>query len=837
MTTEASDALALPPAALTQLRRLTPLTWTVVALSWVMFGVFVVCVGLRLANPTDGTRLIPGFANAWQPDGIVIAPVTVDESDLNGFRLGDKLIAVDSVPMTMIADGLFKGGSVPPLAFGQQRRYTVVREGRQFDVSVQPEHNAPATLLSQIWGALAIVLSSLVIAVFVFLRRPNQELVRAFLLMTAAGWGIMVYGIGLQPADLYVPARFWLFLIFMVSGILLYAIALLRFSLCFAPPNTPLFQALNRPRAIFFTFFLPYAVACAYLSISRLTSPNTLTWFSLWIPFLTSVFGALVGLSAVFIWLSYRGNSDEVTRKKIRLIVFGGLASAALLVTLNALPIVVLGRPLFDVNAVNLSSAPFIVAVAIAIYRYRLIDIDFVINRTLVYVLVTVMLLFVCAAVLFVLLALLGSVIRSEALAPVAVFLSLSVVVLLFNPLRDRAQLAVDRRFYRSRFAARQLFTQFALTAQNQIDAGQLKSDLIAIINDAMQPAHVSVWERSNAAGDPLLTALAAHSGTMELDDLHIQSPLLANMCADGIKLAVPLMCQGELVGLIRLSGRENGQEYSRDDRQLLDMLATQVASPLHMAQLAHARQIEAVERERIEQELNVARRIQHALLPRDVPDLPGYAVQTFYQSARAVGGDFYDFIELPGGKLGIFIGDVSDKGVPAAMVMAAVRTVLRSQARLSDSPGVTLQQSNDILCPDMPANMFVTCFYGILDPATGALRFANAGQDLPCLAHAGAVRELKARGMPLGLMPEMPYEENEAFLLSNDMVLLYSDGLVEAHDAQREMFGFDRLRDVLQTQCSAGDTADCLMRELQAFVGEGWAQEDDITMVVVRRN
>jgi serine phosphatase RsbU (regulator of sigma subunit) len=802
-----------------------------------MFVVFAIGIVLRLANPTDGTRLVPGFANAWQPDGIVIAPIDEDRGDANNFRLGDKLTAVDGVSMTVIADGLFKGGSVPPLAFNQPRLYTFVRDGRQLNVSVQPEHYPLSTLIAQSWGAVLVTLFTLLLATFLFVQRPNQQLVRALLLMGMAGWGITAYGIGVQPSDLFEPPRFWLWLILIVSGILLYNIGLLRFSLSFAPPPTRLFQTMNRPRTAFLTFFLPCLAASIYLAISYFIVGSTLQWLSLWIPFIASLIAVIVVLSAVFIVLSYRGNPDEVTRKKIRLIVFGGLASAAAFVLMNVVPIMALGRPLLNANVLSLGALPFTVAAAIAIYRYRLIDIDFVINRTLVYVFVTVTLLLICAAILFVLLAILGSIIHSAVLAPVAIFLTVSVVILLFNPLRDRVQLAVDRRFYRSRFVARQLFTQFALTAQNQIDADQLKSDLIAVITDAMQPSHASVWERSDKTDDPLLAALAGHAGAMELDNLQMPSPLLDRMRADGDKLAVPLMSQGALVGFIRLGARKNGQEYSRDDRRLLDMLATQVASPLHTAQLACAQQAEAVERERIEQEMNVARRIQHALLPRDIPNLVGYTLQTFYQPARAVGGDFYDFIELPAGKLGIFIGDVSDKGVPAAMVMTAVRTVLRSQARLNDSPGATLMQANDILCPDMPANMFVTCFYAVLNPATGALCFANAGQDLPYLTRAGAVSELRARGMPLGLMPGMRYEENEAILQPGDLVLFYSDGLVEAHDPRREMFGFDRLCRVLETHCGVANMVDCLMQELHTFAGADWMQEDDITMVLVRRN
>ena len=192
--------------------------------------------------------------------------------------------------------------------------------------------------------------------------------------------------------------------------------------------------------------------------------------------------------------------------------------------------------------------------------------------------------------------------------------------------------------------------------------------------------------------------------------------------------------------------------------------------------------------------ELEVARLIQQNFLPKELPDLPGWQVAAYYRPARAVGGDFYDFIELPEGKVGLVVGDVTDKGVPAAMVMAATRSVLRASAQRIVAPGEVLETVNDLLCPDIPPKMFVTCLYGVLDPETGLLRFANAGHNLPFARTPSGPLELRATGMPLGLMPGMTYEEREAVLTPGESILLYSDGVTEAHNPGREMFGGKRL-------------------------------------------
>jgi serine phosphatase RsbU (regulator of sigma subunit)/predicted ester cyclase len=246
----------------------------------------------------------------------------------------------------------------------------------------------------------------------------------------------------------------------------------------------------------------------------------------------------------------------------------------------------------------------------------------------------------------------------------------------------------------------------------------------------------------------------------------------------------------------------------------------------------------EVRERERVEQELRVARSIQQASLPKEVPELEGWQISPLYQPAREVGGDFYDFHLLSEGRLGLVVGDATGKGVPAALVMSTTCGMLRavSQALDSSSPGEMLERVNEALVPSIPANMFVTCFYAILDPNSGSLRYANAGHDVPYLHRNSAAEELRARGMPLGLMPGMIYEEQEIVLDAGEAALLYSDGLVEAHDPRGEMFGFPRLRELVAEHGEKRSLEETLLEELYSFVGESWEQEDDITLLTLRR-
>jgi serine phosphatase RsbU (regulator of sigma subunit)/anti-sigma regulatory factor (Ser/Thr protein kinase) len=337
------------------------------------------------------------------------------------------------------------------------------------------------------------------------------------------------------------------------------------------------------------------------------------------------------------------------------------------------------------------------------------------------------------------------------------------------------------------------------------------------------------------APTDPLLHYLQQAGGPVEVDKLKLDSPGLDALRAADVALVVPLVSQGELIGVLSLGPRLSEQQYSADDRKLLDNLAAQAAPALRVAQLVREQEADIRTRERYEQELRIAHLIQQNFLPREQPDVAGWVLNAFYRSAREVGGDFYDFIELEGGRIGVVIGDVTDKGVPAALMMASTRSVLRSVAARFDSPGMVLEHANELLCPDMPPKMFVTCLYAILEPHSGRLLYANAGHNVPYRGGAECVDELKARGMPLGLMPGSKYEEKEVFIQPGEIVLFSSDGIAEAHNPDGEMFGCPRIIDVVEKHTTA-DLRDEVLDALHGFTGPDWDQEDDITMVVVDR-
>jgi len=344
------------------------------------------------------------------------------------------------------------------------------------------------------------------------------------------------------------------------------------------------------------------------------------------------------------------------------------------------------------------------------------------------------------------------------------------------------------------------------------------------------------VRELDMAPDDPLLAYFLNDPEPVLLDQLQLDSPMLTKLKKEGYSVIVPLVSQGELIGLLNLGPRLSEQRYSSEDLRLLNNLATQASPALRVAQLARQQLAEAQRRERIEHELQVARIIQETLLPEDLPQLPGWKVAAHWQPARAVGGDFYDFIHLSDDRLGIIVADVTDKGVPAAMVMATTRSLVRATAEKIIQPGEVLARTNELLYPDIPPKMFVTCLYLILDLDSGQVHFANAGHNLPYLQTGENVQELRATGMPLGLMEDMVYEEQSFTIEQGESLLLSSDGLVEAHNEHGEMFGFPRVQRLLGEKRGGEELIGHLLLALRTFTGEDHEQEDDITLVAIER-
>ena len=336
----------------------------------------------------------------------------------------------------------------------------------------------------------------------------------------------------------------------------------------------------------------------------------------------------------------------------------------------------------------------------------------------------------------------------------------------------------------------------------------------------------------------PLLDLVRVTRRTQYVADAH-DSDLVPAMWREAVGskslVAAPLVMQDEVAGILLVDALESDHDISQRRQDIVAGIARQVSLSLENFQL----QVQEQQRIRLLQELEVAHRIQTSLLPDVVPDVAGYELAHAWEAAREVGGDFYDFIPLPRGKLGLVMADVADKGVPAALFMARTSTLLRLSAQDYESPDRALVHANRWLNASNREDMFVTVWYGMLDPATHGIQYANAGHGLALHVSAtdGAVQLLRTRGVALGIVDDPVIETGTVALAPGDLLVLYTDGVVDILNEQVEEFGQQRLYDLLlaQRHRSAQEIVDAVITAVWAHAGQATVL-DDVTLVVLRR-
>ena len=299
--------------------------------------------------------------------------------------------------------------------------------------------------------------------------------------------------------------------------------------------------------------------------------------------------------------------------------------------------------------------------------------------------------------------------------------------------------------------------------------------------------------------------------------------------------LAVPLSVKSDVLGVMLVEEVNTSRGFSGKRLEIITGIAHQAALAVQNDRL----QQEMTERERLERELQLAHEIQQTFMPSQLPHLPGWELAVLWRAARRVAGDFYDFFELPGGRLGLVIADVADKGMPAALFMALTRALVRAAALEEKSPAAALARVNDLLVPDAQHGMFVTAVYAVLSFETGELVYANAGHNLPLLlrSRTGELEQFGKGGMALGVLEGTRLEEQSAFLEPGDDLVFYTDGVTEAFSPQDDIYGEERLRATIQA--AAGSSAQALLDSIddsvRVFVGDT-PPSDDLTLMVLHR-
>lgn len=539
---------------------------------------------------------------------------------------------------------------------------------------------------------------------------------------------------------------------------------------------------------------------------------------------------------------------------------------------------------LFGVNLdssgllVNVLFACFVffpLSIAYAIIRHKLFDIDVVINRTMVYTIITAVLscaYLLIAAGLRVLLGLLLGRPHGGSFENIMVaenLIATAVVAIAFSPLRSRIQLFVDKLFFRNKYNFRQVISHFNVTARATIDIAGMIDTYSDLVEQNLHPKHLSIFVRdsqSNALRLHKMTGLPLfrddvsiplnsdeikellNAGKVAFKPKHSETASLSKMDSLGINLCLPLEIGGEILGLVNFGEKMSELDYTNEDRELLQNMALQLTNSVRVAEMTK----NLVQKERLDQELETARAIQASMLPEKAPEICGLEVVGSSESALETGGDYYDFIRLDENRIAVAVGDVAGKGVNAAMIMAMTKSCLYNQIHSNHEVVPMMEALNGMITEaiSMQKQRRTTFIYAIIDGKQRTMTYACAGHQPPHYFNSakGLCESLPIPGSyPLGVRANAKYKEVTVPLNPGDVLVFYTDGVTEALDPagnnfyrieeiNEEEVEIDLLRETIEKNkdLSVAEIKLAIRRNIEEFV-DGGPQTDDITMVVVK--
>jgi len=834
---------------------------------------FAVCVllvltiaGLYLYNIIKWANY-PDFGFGFRTaTGIDVVGTITDNGRRAGLRLGDRLLEVNGGSFTNIQE--FRAHMRRKL--GDDNTYLIERKGRTFAITITNSPVGFKRSFSKSGFPFLLGLCYALIGVLVFLMKPYQRSSWVFFLF-AATFGLFLtflYKLGVMKP-------FWLENVNIFAYTFTPAV-FIHLAFCF-PEERLLLKKHPYTQAI------PYiASALLFMNIRYLTP--TMTDAPKILLIIAVAYMAIGVLTFLGSCLQLRLTSlSQIVKLRSRMILLG-FSIAASLPLVDLVINTVFG--VYIVTSFNYYLPFFIVFpvfIGYSIVKHDLFDFDTIMKRTYGYVLTTGTI-----AGIYGLLVLISNMaferfeITRSPLFPLVFVL---IVVFLFNPVRNRMQRFIDRVFYRLEYDYRETVRKISESMRTLLGLDEIVKSIMetalsvmfidsgcvllldkekkvyeCIIKDGKRENRGSnindmVSEQTvEAAGyaehlevdlsvsDPFIQKIAERRREVTIYDIQ-ENPFFEThresfkntMDTMEATLVVPLIYEDELIGLISLGEKKSGKFYRREDINLLNILANQGAVAIENAQMVE----KVIEKERMEEELNIARDLQTSMLPATCPEIKGIKLAAVSNEAREVGGDFFDFIDMGVDKVGLLIGDVTGKSVSGALVMAASRSVFRMLSEQELSISEIMIRANRRIKNDVMSGMFVALLYAVIDVKNRTLSLSSAGQTQPVhlSAKTGKANLLETKGdtFPLGILEHAEYEETLLKLKPGDKVVFYTDGIVEAMNTQDEIFGFERLLEVVRATKSM--TAPLALNEVldrvDDFVGSA-AQHDDMTMIVL---
>lgn len=757
--------------------------------------IFIVSTGLAIQWIN---KPFPGFL---LEDNFTVPPTYNDgwTGFKAGIRAGDQVIAVNGHPLRVaneLQNYVREDGS--PLVV------TVQRAEQHFDLAIAPSHFTLMDFLTQALSWLLFGAGTILIGLFVIVARPQDYTARVHFLFC------LTTGIFSITNFESVSSHYFSLL----NLILLPAVGTVALHVAVTFPQQLSFFKDERRQVL---LYLPLGILCPLIP---LLYPIPALWDNYY-PLLMVLAGIGILSIAVFSLLAlFRRDATPRVKSQARIILFGNLSAFLLVVLTSIAPLYGLGNFLGGFSYLFLLLFPL--SIAYAIVRHRLFEIQVIVKKTVVYTLVTAAL----GSCYFLLVAGFRALLGASS-SEIANILSTAAVAIMFAPLRDRTKIVMNRLFFRNAYNLGQVLSDFSERARLTFDANELAEAFMRQLEGALHPSAIAIFLQednhlrlSHQQGlSPIAPVL------LDPEPLTLKKQVQRQLGIEAACIA-PLSVKDETIGWAILAPRKSDLDYKAEDRELLSSLCQQLALWLVNVQLFS----QLAGKERMQRELEIAHEVQVGILPAQIPESQSVEISAASHPALEVGGDLYDIIRLDENHLGFFIGDVSGKGVPAALLMAMTLSIFRTTAHQLSSPAEVLAKLNTLICLYKPsAKMFVSALYAIYDERHHTLKIANAGHSLPRSTHG----ELDCRGVALGILKDVSYTEIEATIEPNETILLYTDGLEDALNPQGRPFGEEFA--AISIEGPPQKLLDNLLAQVEHFA-QGEAQFDDITLVALRR-
>ena len=825
-----------------------PRVWLVVFLALVASLFFVYAVNIiQWRNSPDF-----GWRTMYDSGPNFVAEVFQRGKDA-GLQVGDVILTINGQTYDTFDELYFRVRSNEP---DLQNNYTVNRNGLTLQVLITTGRLGFPTVMKRSGPIFAVGFVYALIGVLVFMMKSKAGESWLFLIMTCILG--MAIGFG-APSDLMRPL--WFLDIRLLINALLPA-SMIHLAVRF--PKTRTFL-IRRP----WLWIVPYLFSFVLFIAMQLTS--TAAWNVP--PVLDQIYSVYLMFAVLVFLVSMVWNFSKDTSVLIRLqskAIFLGMLIGIFIPVSDLIGRIAWNIFLFPDPALGFGVflSLFPLSIGYTIVKHDLFAIDTIIKRTYGYVLTSGSIAGVYG--MFILVSNLAFGRLEVSRSPMFPLIFILAVVFFFNPVRNRIQKFIDRVFYRLEYDYQDTVRRISETMRSLLHLDEIGKRIMETALGAMfiDSGCVMLLNPANACYESLVAAgeKTYAQATCELNSsFPSDNPFIQKMterkkhvtiydiqmdpffedekksCEEAFSrfqatLIVPLVYENRLTGLIVLGKKKSGKFYRREDINLLNTLANQGAVAIENARMIE----EVIDKERMEEELSIARDLQTSMLPAECPKIEGIDIAAYSVSAREVGGDFYDFIEMGKNKVGLVVADVTGKSVSGALVMSASRSVLRMLSEEGLGVGETMIKANRRTKKDIKSGMFVALLYAVIDVGAKMMQLCSAGQTQPihlcALSGKAELVETEGDPFPLGILDDADYQETKVALQGGDAVVFYTDGIVEAMNSEREIFGFDRLLSVIQEVelLSAESILKLIMNRVEAFVG-GTPQHDDITVIVVR--